>query len=78
MVASDRDALTAFYNLSRLEGIIPALESSHAVGHAIKMASHLPKEATLLVNLSGRGDKDMDYVLNHYPIEAYESSQMLV
>lgn len=78
VVASDRDALTAFYNLSRLEGIIPALESSHAVGHAIKMASHLPKEATLLVNLSGRGDKDMDYVLNHYPIEAYESSQMLV
>lgn len=78
VVASDRDALTAFYNLSRLEGIIPALESSHAVGYAIRMAVTMPKDATILVNLSGRGDKDMDYVLNHYPLEAFENQPMLV
>jgi tryptophan synthase beta chain len=78
VVATDRDALTAFYNLSRLEGLIPALESAHAVGYAIRLAAKLPKDATILVNLSGRGDKDMDYVLEHYPLEAYESQPMLV
>jgi len=78
VVATDRDALTAFYNLSRLEGLIPALESAHAVGYAIRLAAKLPKDATILVNLSGRGDKDMDYVLEHYPLEAYENQPMLV
>ncbi|PKL13556.1 MAG: tryptophan synthase subunit beta [Spirochaetae bacterium HGW-Spirochaetae-8] len=78
VVATDRDALTAFYNLSRLEGLIPALESSHAVGYAIRLAAKLPKDSTILVNLSGRGDKDMDYVLEHYPLEAYESQPLLV
>jgi len=77
-VATDRDALTAYYNLSRLEGIIPALESAHAIGYAIKLASKLPKDATILVNLSGRGDKDMDYVEEHYPLEAYENQPLLV
>ena len=59
---TDAEALQAFHTLCRLEGIIPALESSHAVAHAIKLAPTLPKGTILLVNLSGRGDKDMHTV----------------
>ncbi len=70
--ATDREAVEAFYGLSRMEGIIPALESSHAVAHAIKMAKDLPKDDVILVNLSGRGDKDIDYVMEHYPLVDYE------
>ncbi|MEA5031157.1 MAG: tryptophan synthase subunit beta [Sphaerochaeta sp.] len=77
-VATDRDALVAFYDLSRLEGIIPALESAHAIGYAIKVAAKMSPEQTILVNLSGRGDKDMDYVMEHYPLEAYEEQKLLV
>ena len=73
--ASDREAVIAFYDLSRLEGIIPALESSHAIAHAIKIAPTLSKEDTILVNLSGRGDKDMDFVLENYPLEKYEEHE---
>jgi tryptophan synthase beta chain len=58
----DADALKAFHELCRYEGIIPALESAHAVAHAMKMAPAMPKDAILLVNLSGRGDKDMHTV----------------
>ncbi|NCB00980.1 MAG: tryptophan synthase subunit beta [Spirochaetia bacterium] len=75
--ASDREALEAFYDLSRLEGIIPALESAHALSHAIKIAPTLSKEDTILVNLSGRGDKDMDFVLENYPLEEYEEQRMI-
>jgi tryptophan synthase beta chain len=57
--ASDKEALDAFQLLSRLEGIIPALESSHAVAEAIKLAPTMSKDQVLLVNLSGRGDKDI-------------------
>lgn len=77
-VATDRDALVAFYDLSRLEGIIPALESAHALGYAIKVAAKMKPEETILVNLSGRGDKDMDYVMEHYPLEAYEEQKLLI
>ncbi len=59
---TDEEALQAFHDLCRLEGIIPALESSHALAYASKMAPRLPKTAILLVNLSGRGDKDMHTV----------------
>ncbi len=59
---SDKEALDAFKALSKVEGIIPALESSHAVGHAMKLAKTLPKNKIIVVNLSGRGDKDIDYV----------------
>ncbi len=59
---TDAEALQAFHTLCRLEGIIPALESSHAVAHATKLAPTLPKDTILLVNLSGRGDKDMHTV----------------
>jgi tryptophan synthase beta chain len=59
---TDDEALAAFHALCRLEGIIPALESSHALAHAARLAPTLPKEAIMLVNLSGRGDKDMHTV----------------
>ena len=62
-VIDDAEAIAAFDALCRFEGIIPALESSHALAEAIKRAPKLPKETILLVNLSGRGDKDMDNVL---------------
>jgi len=55
----DADALAAFQRLGREEGILPALESSHAVAHACRLAGTLPKDAIVLVNLSGRGDKDV-------------------
>ena len=59
---TDDEALQAFHSLCRLEGIIPALESSHAIAYATKLAPTLPKDKILLVNLSGRGDKDMHTV----------------
>ena len=62
-VINDDEAIDAFDKLCRFEGIIPALESSHALAEAIKRAPHLPKETLLLVNLSGRGDKDMDNIM---------------
>jgi len=59
---NDDEALAAFDALCRFEGIIPALESSHALAHAMKIAPTLSKDKVLLVNLSGRGDKDMNTV----------------
>jgi tryptophan synthase beta chain len=56
---TDDEALAAFHACCRIEGIIPALESAHALAHATKLAPTMPREAILLVNLSGRGDKDM-------------------
>lgn len=70
--ATDREAVEAFYVLSRFEGIIPALESAHAVAHALKLAPTLPQNRTILVNLSGRGDKDIDFVMENYPLVEYE------
>jgi tryptophan synthase beta chain len=61
--ATDVEALHGFHTLCRQEGIIPALESSHAVAHALKLAPTLSKDAILVVNLSGRGDKDMQTVM---------------
>ncbi|OGV63935.1 MAG: tryptophan synthase subunit beta [Lentisphaerae bacterium RIFOXYC12_FULL_60_16] len=65
---TDREAMAAFHELSRLEGILPALESAHAVAEARKRASALGPEGMMVVNLSGRGDKDLDTVLNYEPI----------
>ena len=64
-VINDDEAVAAFDALCRFEGIIPALESSHAIAEAIKRAPSLPKDALLLVNLSGRGDKDMENVMRY-------------
>ena len=60
--ASDDEALEAFQTISQLEGIIPALESAHAVAHALKLAREMSREQTVVVNLSGRGDKDVNTV----------------
>ncbi|WP_332307499.1 pyridoxal-phosphate dependent enzyme [Leucobacter komagatae] len=62
VTASDAETLDAFQLLTRTEGIIPALESSHAVAHAVKLAPTLGTDEIIIVNLSGRGDKDVDYV----------------
>jgi len=62
VAVTDDEALEAFHHLCRLEGIIPALESSHALAYAAKMAPRMSKDQILLVNLSGRGDKDMQTV----------------
>jgi tryptophan synthase beta chain len=60
--ATDEEALAAFELLCRLEGIIPALESAHAVAYAMREAPKMAKDESILVNLSGRGDKDADFV----------------
>ena len=65
---SDKEAINAFYELSRQEGIIPALESSHALAYVLKAAKD-NQGKKFLINLSGRGDKDIDYVLENYPID---------
>jgi len=62
---TDEEALSAFHQLTRSEGILPALESSHAVAQAIKLARELPKDALILCNLSGRGDKDVHTIAEH-------------
>ena len=69
VAVDDKDALAAFHELCRTEGIIPALESSHAVAHAMRIAPTMPKDALLLVNLSGRGDKDMHTVAEKSGLE---------
>jgi tryptophan synthase beta chain len=67
--ATDDETLEAFQLLCKLEGIIPALESAHAVVEAIKLAPTMPKESVMLINLSGRGDKDLDTVINALGME---------
>ncbi len=66
-VINDEETIDAFFTLSRLEGIIPAIESSHAVAYGIKLAKTMGK-GSVLINLSGRGDKDMDYIIEKYGI----------
>ena len=69
MDATDEEAMKAFHQLTRLEGIIPALESSHAVAYAIKLAATLPRDKNIIINLSGRGDKDIETVAKIEGIE---------
>ena len=66
-VVNDEDTIDAFFELSRMEGIIPAIESSHAVAYGMKLAKKMGR-GSVLINLSGRGDKDMDYILENYGI----------
>ncbi|MDA3838827.1 MAG: tryptophan synthase subunit beta [Candidatus Delongbacteria bacterium] len=63
---NDVEAIEAFSIMSKTEGIIPALETSHAIAYAIKLASKLGPKETILVNLSGRGDKDIDFIAENY------------
>ena len=64
--AKDDEALAAFHLCCQLEGIIPALETAHALAEVFKRAPQLPKEHLMVVNLSGRGDKDMQTVMHHF------------
>lgn len=64
----DDAALDAFYTLCKTDGIIPALESAHAVAYGIELARTLPAEETVLVNLSGRGDKDIDFIVSAFGV----------
>lgn len=69
---TDDEAVAAFEYLSRTEGIIPAIESAHAVAHAIKIAPTMPKDKIIVVNLSGRGDKDVAAIARYKGVEIYE------
>ena len=60
---NDKEAIDAFFELSKTEGIIPALESAHAVAYGIKLAKESSNNTKILINLSGRGDKDLDFIL---------------
>lgn len=73
--ATDAECLNAFMLLSRLEGIIPALESAHAVAYAIRAAKTVGKGKSILVNLSGRGDKDIDFVLSQIDVSAFKITE---
>jgi len=64
VAVTDDEAMAAFHNLCRVEGIIPALETSHALAHAEKLAKEMDPDQIILVNLSGRGDKDINTVAN--------------
>jgi tryptophan synthase beta chain len=66
-VVVDARALSGFAELCRHEGIIPALESSHALAWVLDNAAALPRDGHVVVNLSGRGDKDMDIIREHLP-----------
>jgi tryptophan synthase beta chain len=59
---TDEEAMEAFHALTRMEGILPALESSHAIAYGMKLASEMRPDQTVLINLSGRGDKDVQTV----------------
>jgi len=67
--ADDEDVLETFGLLTRIEGIIPALESTHALAHVVGLRGQLPAETVVVVNLSGRGDKDVGIVETHRPLE---------
>ena len=72
----DTEALAAFHYLCRTEGIIPALESSHAVAHAMKLAKTMRPDQSILVNLSGRGDKDIGTVADLSGADFYDRPSM--
>ena len=74
--ATDAEALAAFHRLCRTEGIIPALESSHALAHAIKLAPTMRPDQHLLINLSGRGDKDIGTVADLSGAEYFDRPSM--
>lgn len=70
--ATDDEAVEAFEYLSRMEGIIPAIESSHAIAYAMKVAGYMDKDDIIVINLSGRGDKDVAAIARYKGVELYE------
>jgi tryptophan synthase beta chain len=73
--ATDNEAMAAFHLLAELEGIIPALESAHAIAEVINRAPAMPRDAIVIVNLSGRGDKDLDTVMKEGGIQKSTKNQ---
>jgi tryptophan synthase beta chain len=69
---TDGEAVEAFEYLSRTEGIIPAIESAHAVAHAVKLAPSMEKNQVIVVNLSGRGDKDVASIARYKGVNIHE------
>ncbi len=67
--ATDKEAIEAMKTLSEVEGIIPALESAHAVAEVLRLAPGRKKGEVIIINLSGRGDKDLDAVADHFGVE---------
>lgn len=70
--ATDDEAVEAFEYLSRMEGIIPAIESSHAIAHAMRIAGDMDKDDIIVINVSGRGDKDVAAIARYKGVELYE------
>ena len=70
--ATDDEAVQAFHYLSKIEGIIPAIESSHAVAHAIKLAPTMDKDQIIVINISGRGDKDVAAIARYMGVDLHE------
>ncbi len=70
--ATDDEAVEAFEYLSRMEGIIPAIESSHAVAHAMRIAGDMDEDDVIVINVSGRGDKDVAAIARYKGVELYE------
>ena len=69
---TDEEAVRAFEYLSRTEGIIPAVESAHAVAYAMKLAPTMDKDKIIVINISGRGDKDVAAIARYRGVEIYE------
>ncbi len=69
---TDDEAVEAFEYLSRIEGIIPAIESAHAISYAMKLAPTMGKDQIIVVNVSGRGDKDVAAIARYKGVEIYE------
>ena len=72
MPVTDEEAVSAFEYLSRTEGIIPAIESAHAVAYARKLAPVMGKDQIMVINISGRGDKDVAAIARYRGVELYE------
>ena len=72
MPATDQEAVDAFNYLSKIEGIIPAIESAHAVAHAIKIAPTMDKDKIIVINISGRGDKDVAAIARYMGVDLHE------
>ena len=70
--ATDKEAVDAFNYLSKMEGIIPAIESAHAVAYAMKLARTLPKDKIMVINISGRGDKDVAAIARYMGVDLHE------
>ena len=72
MPATDQEAVDAFNYLSKIEGIIPAIESAHAVAHAMKIAPTMDKDKIIVINISGRGDKDVAAIARFMGVDLHD------